>query len=479
MSGPEPSENLPWPKDRLPYETATGTIRAQLDDASFETDFADLAARFSAKSGGGLSPELSADLALEIVLNEIVEQACLATGATGAAIVLRRDGEMVCRATSGATAPELGARLDTSSGLTGECARTLRTQRCDDVLRDPHADIEASQRLGIRSVMVMPLARGAELQGIFEVFSQRPSAFSERDERTLEVLAGRILSNLDHARRQQMQPQAPAGADDASESAGLIEERDERVDGESAREDLSPAIAPPRRFDYITTALAVAVVVCTLLLGVLIARRFTARKATRAHPAPSVVNAANTAPVSPAEAAAKQDGGNAASPEGSTQTSSPAKSNTSPHLAPGELLVFENGKQVFRLPPAGGTSAPKAQQESGVERAASVEPDVEQEVGQNEVEQISPEAVEERLVHRVEPDYPEQARQQNIQGPVVLELHIAANGAVEDVQVVSGPPLLAQASTAAVKQWRFKPHTRNGVPAEMQTRVTLNFRLPP
>jgi len=78
----------------------------------FESDFVELAARFAAHGAGNFSPELSAELALEIVLNEIVEGACLAMGATGAAIVLERDGEMSCRASSGDTAPELGARLD-------------------------------------------------------------------------------------------------------------------------------------------------------------------------------------------------------------------------------------------------------------------------------------------------------------------------------------------------------------------------------
>ena len=53
-----------------------------------ESDLGELAALFAAHSGGGLSAEVSTDLALEIVLNEIVEQACLATGATGAAIAL-------------------------------------------------------------------------------------------------------------------------------------------------------------------------------------------------------------------------------------------------------------------------------------------------------------------------------------------------------------------------------------------------------
>src|ERR1700685_2278433 len=93
-----------------------------------ESDFGELAALFAGQGGGNLSAEVSADLALEIVLNEIVEQACLAPGATGAAIILERAGEMVCRASSGVNAPELGVRLGGDSGLTAECIRTRQVQ---------------------------------------------------------------------------------------------------------------------------------------------------------------------------------------------------------------------------------------------------------------------------------------------------------------------------------------------------------------
>src|ERR1700684_1151471 len=194
-----PKSPTPQPDPSKPSLSATGVLRGQPGDAHFETDFAQLATRFAAQSGGGLSPELSTDLALEIVLNEVVEQACLTTGATGAAIALERDGAMVCRASSGATAPALGSPLDASSGLSGECIRTRRTQRSDDVQADSRVDLEASHQLGVRSVIVMPLLREAELVGLFELFSSLPNAFAERDEITLEVLALRILSNLDRA----------------------------------------------------------------------------------------------------------------------------------------------------------------------------------------------------------------------------------------------------------------------------------------
>jgi TonB family protein len=132
----------------------------------------------------------------------------------------------------------------------------------------------------------------------------------------------------------------------------------------------------------------------------------------------------------------------------------------------GSLRVFENGKEVFRLPaevPANARAENPAGR-NGVQRASSVEA-------------ITPQAAG-SVLERVEPQYPEQARQQKIQGPVVLEVHIGRDGAVEEVKLVSGQPVLADAAMAAVKQWRFKPRVEQGKAVEMQTMVTLNFRLP-
>ncbi len=437
MSGPEPTR---------PDSSATEVFRAQPDDASFETDFANLAARFAEKSGGGLSAELSADLALEVVLNEIVEQACLATGATGAAIVLERDGEMVCRASSGATAPELGARLDAASGLTGECVKTRQTQRCEDVLLDERADVEASVRLGVRSVIVMPLVRGAELLGVFELFSSRPAAFGERDEGTLEVLAGRTLSNLDRAAHT---VEASAVASELVAEEGEIE----------------PAIAaslPPRSFDVVNWALGAVVVACVLLLGVLVGRHLgSGKRVVRTRPAAVAVSAV---PAS-ASSASEDEAASSAARQPSAE-----KSAGNAAVPPGGLLIYENGKEVFRMAPDGTRAVAQ-----GMQKAASREPE---KTTPERVVELSPGAAENSLVHRVEPEYPEQARQLKLQGAVVLDVRIGANGAVQDVQVVSGVPQLAQASTEAVKQWRFKPRAVNGHPVEMETRVTLNFRLP-
>src|ERR1700678_2665655 len=135
-----------------------------------------------------------------MLLNEIWEQACLACGAGGAAIVLERGGEWVCRASAGGIAPQLGARLDTEAGLSGACVKTRTVQRCDDAQNDARVDMEACRILGVCSVIILPLLRkSGEVAGVFEVFSSTPSAFGERDERTLEALSQRVVRNLERA----------------------------------------------------------------------------------------------------------------------------------------------------------------------------------------------------------------------------------------------------------------------------------------
>jgi periplasmic protein TonB len=81
------------------------------------------------------------------------------------------------------------------------------------------------------------------------------------------------------------------------------------------------------------------------------------------------------------------------------------------------------------------------------------------------------------LVHKVEPEYPTLARQARIQGQVVLSAIISKEGTIENLQVVSGHPLLAPAAIDAVKQWRYRPYLLNGEPVEVETEVIVTFAL--
>jgi protein TonB len=83
-----------------------------------------------------------------------------------------------------------------------------------------------------------------------------------------------------------------------------------------------------------------------------------------------------------------------------------------------------------------------------------------------------------QLVNRVEPSYPEAARKARMEGVVILEAIITANGNVEDVKVLkSVNPLLDAAATRAVQQWKYRPATLNGRAVRVYLTVTVTFNL--
>jgi protein TonB len=82
-----------------------------------------------------------------------------------------------------------------------------------------------------------------------------------------------------------------------------------------------------------------------------------------------------------------------------------------------------------------------------------------------------------QLTHQVTPQYPSQARQERVQGTVVLQAVIAKDGSVEKLSIVSGPSQLTKAAMEAVKQWRYRPFALNGEPVEADTQINVNFKL--
>jgi len=78
-----------------------------------------------------------------------------------------------------------------------------------------------------------------------------------------------------------------------------------------------------------------------------------------------------------------------------------------------------------------------------------------------------------------EPIYPQTARAAGVQGVVILELVIGADGAVANTRVLRSIPLLDQAAIDAVRQWRYEPTLLNGVPTPVIMTATVNFSLPP
>jgi protein TonB len=81
------------------------------------------------------------------------------------------------------------------------------------------------------------------------------------------------------------------------------------------------------------------------------------------------------------------------------------------------------------------------------------------------------------LLKKVNPKYPNKARENRIQGTVVLHAVISKDGDIADLTVVSGDPLLAKSALKAVKQWKYKPYLLQGRPVEVDTQITVNFTL--
>jgi protein TonB len=81
------------------------------------------------------------------------------------------------------------------------------------------------------------------------------------------------------------------------------------------------------------------------------------------------------------------------------------------------------------------------------------------------------------LMHKVQPEYPSLARSARIQGSVVLQAVISKQGAIENLRVITGHPMLVRAAIDAVSQWHYRPYVLNNEPVEVETQITVNFSL--
>jgi GAF domain-containing protein len=133
---------------------------------------------------------------LQPAISVIAERAQVLTGATGAAVGLRKGQEVICRARVGRTAPDIGVRLQTNCGISAQCLRTGQIVLCNNAEADPHADRLICERLGVRSILAAPLRQWQQTVGIFEVLSAVPNAFNHQDVATIELLASMMTAAI-------------------------------------------------------------------------------------------------------------------------------------------------------------------------------------------------------------------------------------------------------------------------------------------
>jgi TonB family protein len=434
--------------------------------------------------------DLPADVALELRLHEILQQARLATAASGAVIALARGDRIVCRASLGDKAPSAGVSLNTRSGLAGACVQTREMQLCDDTLADPRVNAVACHDLGIRSIVVLPVLDGGELWGVLELFSSTPRAFSESDLQALQSLSRKTASTVREA------------VESGSTTLGLkafsqppeLDAVGPKGPGPEALPEPVPITAHAEplalvRRDYRTNALSAAVLALAVLLGWMVGRVGWSMAVNRAPNQISMTpeEAQASAPFAPAvrPAPPRQEQAQTPAPpvvlKPAAQTAAkpapkPKTAASTPLDLNGGLVVYEHGKVVFQIGPTEEESLPEA--EPGVAAAAIQHAAAREDDGSAVAAPSSLPSANGYLLERVEPQYPEAARQQHIQGPVVLKVLVRPSGLVRETGVISGDPLLAKAATDAVRQWRFNPHQIKGKAVEFETRITVNFALP-
>jgi len=139
---------------------------------------------------------------LQPAMRWVVERACTIANADGAALALSRQGKLVCQAQAGAVAPDLGVELKLGHGISGLCASTGVSWRCDSAESDTYVDRNRCRELGTQSVLAAPIAHLNSVLGVLEVFSSHKRAFTDHDVATVQLLAGLLVVAITRSTRQ-------------------------------------------------------------------------------------------------------------------------------------------------------------------------------------------------------------------------------------------------------------------------------------
>ena len=527
------------------------------------------------------------DLALDLVLNELVARAAEATRAGGAALALTRGDEMVCRAATGQLSPGLGLTLNARDGLSGACLQTRQPQLSPDTELDSRVDRTASRRLGIRSILIVPVfvpvlgkkdddlrdanerrehdrheqerheqERGgqhrqdSQLMGILEVFSAAPGAFSQSDQKLLEgfaedcarirVVASELSWHKPAANsisddfmppplhRNELVPGDIVAAESPAFASGAAGPEDEyervnEVASTKAGTSIAPirtlAAAPPgsmsgvplparSRYEVWSLVVGGLAIVAIVAVSFLFGSRLGWLRQATSHPTVAQTATAPASEKMPAETStgtlhqdlSKEKSSARAQEKVKPKSSTPVTSPVSAPVTGDELVVYEKGKVVFRMKPA-PSKADAAGPERANRQAAVAAPldsrfeskktngagqDGKAVIAASSIKKIdsarsiwlSPQEAERRLLSRTEPQFPREALAAHRAGNVVLEVQVGEDGTVSNVRTLSGDPILANAATEAVRNWRYQPYREHNQPSQFQTDVTLSFALP-
>jgi len=483
QSNPSRTEKMPSAVDRDSSpgtaSSLSGNLSGSLDESTALSSLKELIA--------------AGDHRLDPMLETITDAARQLTSASGAALAMWKDGAMVCRARSGDTAPALGARLSAEAGISGECLRTGEVQHCVDTENDPLVDVEVCHSLGLRSIAVLPIQGWRGINGILEVFSTQPAAFTEPHLallRQLAALAERARASQPHG-ASSAAPK-PASALEKPQSSGLLPASD-RVG------DLAVAFLEPRSRPFVLSAVGLGAV-SLLALAIWLGWRGPDEMDGKARAAmPAAAGAATSHPLDkhppdndPVWKA--NPGGESLLPSsGKTSAGTPVKFASKVDVMSVKKTPADR-TPVGRSPLLAGVAAnvavphgaPASQNgpqsdthsDSRADETISADQPSIPAASTNQSAPASRAVSGGQLAHRVEPVYPAQARLLHLEGTVILAATVIEDGTVREVKVVEGSPVLAEAAMDAVKRWRYKPFELDGKPVKNEIGISVEFKLP-
>lgn len=452
---------------------------------------------------------------IDTILEAIAVEAHSLTGATGAAVAMPQGGAVVCVGRSGETAPELGARLNVDSGISGECLRTGVIMRCDDASRDFHVNAEVCRELGLQSIAAVPLRGQHGRVGVLEAFSTRSYAFTEDKMAVLERLAGLAEAAWARGATTEVPSEVPPAvrSDEKSvattEIADIVEapppEQPRPVAATISLTKVREMFATARDAEPITSRKwRYAIVAAVALLVVALLSVYGWKAWYRSSIASNTNQPPASAPAESENAAAEE--GPASTPaivrpsprtssrsfsRSSPRSSSPPGESPTPSVAKGGAKISDAGarrqsRSAERGSANGGTQSNSASNSEEIPLIAATNADS-ADLGKVLTTAaalptlgvpISRGVAGGVLTYKVQPVYPPEARRMHVQGNVVIDATVTAQGQVDEVKLVSGDAMLAAAALDAVRRWRYTPYSLNGKPIPKQTRITISFVAP-
>jgi TonB family protein len=469
-----PPQTPELPRARVPLRTRSSVS----DEIVEQRDSPRILDELRAKIAAGTQPT-------DAILGTIAVATRALTGASGAAIAMPHEGTVVCVGRSGEIAPELGARLNVDSGISGECLRTGTILRCDDASRDFHVDPEVCRQRGLQSIAVVPLRGQHGRVGVLEAFSTESYAFTDDHMELLGRLAG--LAEAAWARG--------SGTENSAKTEALpTDEESQRANASAALARVGEALTtglyeePQAERKWRYKAIASLSVLFLVLVSVFVWRAWYGASiaSNSTHPAP----VRQVAPAPSAEVAAGVGlTWKPSAPRAISRPNRPLAARAAQSVAEVEISDVSIWQPPESLQPtdranvtghASSDSTPSADDVPRIASSGAGQIDLGSVLSASPAlpklgNPISQGIAGGILIHKVQPTYPAEARQLRLQGNVILEATITVQGQIEDLKLISGPALLAKAAINAVGKWRYTPYLLNGQPVSKQVRITVSF----